>query len=54
MMLLVKATKKKIAETVRTFVDVLGKSKLIPMVKSSVNATNAKLPALRSNLFSLL
>jgi|JI10StandDraft_1071094.scaffolds.fasta_scaffold124336_2 hypothetical protein len=53
MMLLAKATKKKMAETVRTFVDVLGKSKLIPIVKSSVIATNIKLPTLRSNLFSL-
>jgi len=54
MMLLAKATKKKIAETVRTFVDVLGKSKLIPIVKRSVTAINIKLPTLRSNLFSLL
>lgn len=54
MKLLVKATKKKITETVRTFVDVLGKSKLIPIVNSSVNVKNAKLPTLRSNLFSLL
>ena len=53
MMLLVNATRKKIAETVRTLVVVLGRSKLIPIVKSSVSATNKKLPALRSNLFSL-
>lgn len=54
MMLLVIATKKKIAETVSTFIDVLDKSKLIPIVKISVNATKTKLPALRSNLFSLM
>ena len=52
-MLLIKATKKKIAETARTFVDVLGKAKLTPMVNSNVSATKAKLPILKRILFSL-
>jgi hypothetical protein len=49
--LLINAITKKILATILMFMEVLGNSKLTPMVTIRVIARNKKLPALKSILF---